>query len=63
VLECHHVTGVRNHLLKIRVGSMRELESFLSGTIKAVRGVERTATIIILSTGKEEWALDTSAPT
>lgn len=62
VLECHHVTGVWNYLLKVRVRSTRELESFLSGTIKAVRGVERTETIIILSTAKEEWALDTSEP-
>ena len=62
VLECHHVTGVWNYLLKVRVRSTRELESFLSGTIKAVRGVERTETIIILSTAKEEWALDASEP-
>jgi Lrp/AsnC family leucine-responsive transcriptional regulator len=62
VLECHHVTGVWNYLLKVRVSSTRDLETFLSGTIKAVRGVERTDTIVILSTAKEEWALDTAEP-
>ena len=62
VLECHHVTGVWNYLLKVRVGSTRDLETFLSGTIKAVRGVERTDTIIVLSTAKEEWAVDTAEP-
>jgi Lrp/AsnC family leucine-responsive transcriptional regulator len=62
VLECHHVTGVWNYLLKVRVRSTKELESFLSKTIKAVRGVERTETIIILSTAKEGWRLDVSEP-
>ena len=62
VLECHHVTGVWNYLLKVRVRSTKELESFLSTTIKAVRGVERTETIIILSTAKEGWTLETSEP-
>jgi len=58
VLECHHVTGAWNYLLKVRLKNTKELEAFLSGTIKAVRGVERTETIITLSTAKETWALD-----
>ena len=62
MLECHHVTGVWNYLIKVRVRDTRELESFLAGTVKGVRGVERTDVIIILSTAKEEWALDASAP-
>ena len=57
VLECHHVTGAWNYLLKVRLRNTKELESFLSGTIKAVRGVERTETIITLSTAKETWTL------
>jgi Lrp/AsnC family leucine-responsive transcriptional regulator len=60
VLECHHVTGVWNYLLKVRVRSTRELEQLLSGTIKAVPGVERTETIITLSTAKEQWTLAAS---
>jgi len=58
VLECHHVTGSWNYLLKVRLRNTKELESFLSGTIKAVRGVERTETIITLSTAKETWAVN-----
>lgn len=58
VLECHHVTGAWNYLLKVRLRNTKELETFLSGTIKAVRGVERTETIITLSTAKETWALN-----
>jgi Lrp/AsnC family leucine-responsive transcriptional regulator len=57
VLECHHVTGAWNYLLKVRIRNTKELESFLSGTIKAVRGVERTETLITLSTAKETWTL------
>ena len=55
VLECHHVTGVWNHLLKVRVGTTRDLERFLTETIKAVDGVERTETLITLSSTKETW--------
>jgi Lrp/AsnC family leucine-responsive transcriptional regulator len=58
VLECHHVTGVWNYLLKVRVANTRELEALLAGTIKAVNGVERTETLIALSTSKETWALE-----
>ena len=57
VLECHHVTGAWNYLLKVRLRNTKELESFLSGTIKAVNGVERTETLIALSTAKETWTL------
>jgi len=60
VLECHHVTGAWNYLLKIRIRTTRELEAFLSDTVKAVPGVQRTETIIALSSAKETWALDVS---
>ena len=55
VLECHHITGVWNYLLKVRVGTTRDLERFLSETVKAVDGVERTETLITLSSAKETW--------
>ena len=38
VLECHHITGAWNYLLKVRVGTTRDLERFLTDTIKAVDG-------------------------
>ena len=55
VLECHHITGAWNYLLKVRVGTTRDLESFLAETVKAVKGVERTETLIVLSSAKETW--------
>jgi Lrp/AsnC family leucine-responsive transcriptional regulator len=58
VLECHHVTGAWNYLLKVRVGTTRDLEKMLTDTIKAVGGIERTETMIVLSSAKETWTLD-----
>lgn len=60
VLECHHVTGAWNYLLKVRVGTTRDLERFLADVVKGVGGVERTETVIVLSSAKETWALDVS---
>lgn len=53
VLECHHVTGGWNYLLKVRVESTRALEEFLGGTLKKVKGLQRTETLIVLSSPKE----------
>ena len=50
-----HPRRIRNYLLKVRVGTTRDLERFLTETIKAVDGVERTETLITLSTAKESW--------
>ena len=61
VLECHHVTGTWNYLLKVRLPNTRELERFLGQVIKEVEGVQRTETIIALSSAKETTAL-TSDP-
>lgn len=61
VLECHHITGAWNYLLKVRVGTTRDLETFLTETIKALDGVERTETLITLSSRKETWTI--SPPT
>ncbi len=60
VLECHHVTGSWNYLMKVRVATTRDLEKFLAETVKAVNGVERTETLIVLSSAKETWKLDTT---
>ncbi len=62
VLECHHVTGAWNYLLKVRVRNTRALEAFLGAVVKAVEGIERTETLIALSSPKETSALATEAP-
>lgn len=58
VLECHHVTGAWNYLLKIRLKNTRELERFLGQELKSVVGVLRTETLIVLSSAKEISMLD-----
>src|SRR5882757_5280955 len=41
VLECHHVTGAWNYLLKVRVKDTRALELFLASVLKQVKGLQR----------------------
>jgi len=53
VLECHHVTGSWNYLLKVRVADTRALEGFLASVLKQVKGLQRTETLIVLSSPKE----------
>ncbi|MBY0507247.1 MAG: Lrp/AsnC family transcriptional regulator [Bryobacteraceae bacterium] len=53
VLECHHVAGDDDYLLKIRCASTLELDELLSNQLKQKLGVARTRTIIALATAKE----------
>ena len=59
VLECHHVTGGWNYLLKVRVADTRALEAFLGNVLKQVNGLQRTETLIVLSSPKETSMLPT----
>ena len=61
ILECHHVTGGWNYLLKVRVKDTRALEAFLGSVLKQVRGLQRTETLIVLSSPKETTALAAEA--
>jgi Lrp/AsnC family leucine-responsive transcriptional regulator len=62
VMEAHHVTGTWNYMLKVRVKNTRMLEGLLARVIKAVPGVERTETIIVLSSIKETAEIPTREP-
>ena len=62
VLECHHVTGSWNYLLKVRLRNTRMLEAFLGEVVKSVEGIQRTETLIVLSSRKETATLATEAP-
>ena len=59
ILECHHVTGTWNYLMKVRVKNTRMLEAFLTNVIKAVDGIQRTESLIVLSSPKETCELGT----
>ena len=60
VLECHHVTGAWNYLLKVRVKDTKSLEQFLGSVLKQVKGLQRTETLIVLSSPKETTVLSTA---
>jgi Lrp/AsnC family leucine-responsive transcriptional regulator len=62
ILECHHVTGSWNYLLKVRTHTTRDLESFLSSIVKGVPGVQRTETLIVMSSAKETFHLPLTLP-
>ncbi len=54
VLECHHVAGNYDYLLKVIAEDTKALENFLSKTLKKIKGVSSSNTIISLITLKEE---------
>jgi Lrp/AsnC family transcriptional regulator, leucine-responsive regulatory protein len=53
IMECHHVAGEDDYLLKVRCRGTHDLDHFLSKTLKDGVGVARTRTTIVLSTPKE----------
>ena len=62
IMECHHVTGSWNYLLKVRTHTTRDLEAFLNGIVKGVPGVQRTETLIVMSSAKETFHLPLNLP-
>jgi Lrp/AsnC family transcriptional regulator, leucine-responsive regulatory protein len=57
VLECHHVTGDESFILKVKSENTASLEKLL-GELRSVEGVTRTVTNVVLSTAKENPAVD-----
>ncbi|MEZ4517633.1 MAG: Lrp/AsnC ligand binding domain-containing protein [Chloroflexota bacterium] len=49
VLECHHVTGEYDYLLKVAVRNRKHLESFLLNTLTPVKGMDKIRTSLVLS--------------
>lgn len=54
VLECHHVAGEYDYLLKVLVEDTKSLEYFVSNILKEIKGVIKSNTIIVLSSLKEK---------
>jgi DNA-binding Lrp family transcriptional regulator len=57
VLECHHVTGEFDFLLKVVVRNRRDLERFVIQELTPVPGVARINTSLVLSEVKSTTAL------
>jgi Lrp/AsnC family leucine-responsive transcriptional regulator len=56
VLECHHVTGAPTLLLKIKTANTSSLEALIS-RLRSIEGVEKTETMVVLSTNTERSQL------
>lgn len=54
VLECHHLAGEYDYLLKILVEDTDKLEIFISHVLKKTMGISKTNTQVVLSSIKEE---------
>jgi Lrp/AsnC family transcriptional regulator, leucine-responsive regulatory protein len=53
VVECHHVAGDDDYLLKVRCRGTQDLDHLLAKELKDKLGVAHTRTTIVLSTAKE----------
>lgn len=57
VLECHHLTGEFDYLLKVVVANHQDLEKFLVEKITQIPGVDRIRTSIVLNEVKASTSL------
>jgi DNA-binding Lrp family transcriptional regulator len=57
VLECHHVTGEYDYLLKVVIHNRKDLERFVLERLTPVPGVARIHTSLVLSEVKATTAL------
>ncbi|CAN1210318.1 Lrp/AsnC family transcriptional regulator [Tumidithrix helvetica PCC 7403] len=57
VLECHHLTGEFDYLLKVVVPDHQELERFLNEEITLIPGVDKVRTNIVLNQIKASTSL------
>ncbi|MEK3713135.1 Lrp/AsnC family transcriptional regulator [Paenibacillus sp. FSL R7-0333] len=54
VLECHHISGEYDYLLKVALADISGVETFITHTLKARYSIVRSNTIFSLSALKEE---------
>jgi Lrp/AsnC family leucine-responsive transcriptional regulator len=57
VIECHHIAGDEDFLLKVVVRSIEEYEQFLLHRLTKIPGIDRVKTTFVLSTAKSETAI------
>ncbi len=62
VLECHHLTGEFDYLVKVVARNHRDLERFLVERLTPIQGVDRIRTSIVLNEIKSSTALPLHAP-
>ena len=57
VLECHHLTGEFDYLLKVVLHNRKHLERFILNTLTPVRGMDKIRTSLVLSEIKSTAAM------
>ncbi len=57
VLECHHITGEYDYLLKVALRNRKDLERFVVKQLTPIPGVARIHTSMVLSENKATTAL------
>ena len=57
VLECHHITGEYDYLLKVALRNRKDLERFLVDRLTPIPGVGRIHTSLVLTEVKATMAL------
>ena len=57
VLECHHLTGEFDYLLKVVVENQKHLDRFLFETLTQIPGVDKVRTSIVLNEIKASTSL------
>ena len=57
IVECHHVAGDDDFLLKVRCRGTRDLDRLLVEELKGKMGVARSRTTVVLDTMKETPAI------
>ena len=57
VLECHHIAGDEDFLLKVVASSPAEYEEFVLEKLTKVGGIEKVKTTFVLSSAKLETAI------
>lgn len=53
ILECYHLAGEEDYLIKVAVGDIAEYEDFLRSTLTRMPGVRKIRTQFVLSTIKK----------
>jgi Lrp/AsnC family transcriptional regulator, leucine-responsive regulatory protein len=61
VLECYHLAGAEDYLLKVYARDIDDYEHFLLKNLTKTRGVDKVTTMFVLSTLKRETALPLDA--
>ncbi len=61
VLECYHLAGAEDYILKVYARDIDDYERFLLSSLTRTRGVDKVTTMFVLSTLKRETAMSLEA--